>query len=797
MRNLFRRRDYERFDGPGFVMERDGRVVRTASTLDADGHAQMRVLMGEGYARLKDEMKRQVDDLYAVLHRYRPESMLGALWFRNAPMGFQGDDGTEVKDETVLAHVEYVATLYARNRGGGTEFAIPPHVLEDVQMRIEGLFASTVWLWMAQDAAKNPDTAPDTARDLWFRSLLSSLVVRYPGHFNRMKQMLLDIEAAMSSDASNWLGWSIADAVAVGDAMIALVDERINEAFRRGREEAERQWSKAWPSGRGLVARAIKRVIPPHLRPRQKRLTYGLAMWVQFLMQDAPVFSVTELSDVSQVPQERVKALMDAACLPWGSCAEDFYAFPHPTPPILTHPCLALGDDRYLTPVPTSFSWAIRPLVEELLKGVDSRTGSRGWDAYERARAQCSEQRVVQIMRKAMPHAGVFGGLKYSWIDRDQPRQGELDCLVLADDHALLVEIKAGSMTPEARRGAPDALRERLGTLIGEAHEQALRARRFMASSDEVEFEVDDDRLRVRAAGINDFILVTVNLDALDPYTTNLNSVADFGVLGEEDLPWSVSLLDLEEIAEALEFPAQLLHFIHRRRRVNELGFVEAYDEIDWFGHYLSEGLFFEHLVPAATQSDGKFVWSITGYSKDLDAHFMHDDRCPGDPPPIPQQSMPDDMRALLQELENAQHRGYLHLSLALLDLDWQAREDFFRLANELMDRTRADGAGHDMTMVLDDGEGGITFMCDVDRARLQRNLSSYCQLKKYQCQCSRWFGIGRLVDSGNWVDEAIIIKAPWEFSAEMEVLAERALRSCNKALRQASGGGGDLACTG
>jgi len=170
-------------------------------------------------------------------------------------------------------------------------------------------------------------------------------------------------------------------------------------------------------------------------------------------------------------------------------------------------------------------------------------------------------------------------------------------------------------------------------------------------------------------------------------------------------------------------------------------------------------------------------MWSITGYSEDLDAHFMHDERYEGDVPPIPRQQMPDEMRQLLHELEAAQHHGYLHIGLALLDLGWDARETFFRTAVEMTKRTEKDGANRNATMVLDDGEGGITFMSDVDRARLQRNLLGYCQLKKYQCRCSRWVGIGRLVGSGNWVDEAIVIKAPWEFDEALEAAVAEALQ--------------------
>jgi len=214
--------------------------------------------LGESADRLKDDVLQQVDELYHILHDYRPESMLGALWFRNAPIGHAGPADSSSKDETVLAHVEYVATLYARNRGAGQQFVVPPRVLEDVQKRVEGLFASTMWLWMAQDAKRHGDAPADAKRELRFRTLLNSLVVRYPGHYDRMKGTLLGIETRMGQDLSHWLGWSLDDGVRVGDAIIALVDKRMNESYRRGAEEAEKLWLNALPKVAVLLRASSK-----------------------------------------------------------------------------------------------------------------------------------------------------------------------------------------------------------------------------------------------------------------------------------------------------------------------------------------------------------------------------------------------------------------------------------------------------------------------------------------------------------------------------------------------------------
>ncbi|MBE0417990.1 MAG: hypothetical protein IBX63_09525 [Coriobacteriia bacterium] len=776
-KGLLHMHDYERFDGPGVTIERSGRVVRWTSTLDPESHAEMRKALGEGVGDLEGQMTDDVEALYRILHRYRPQDVIAAIWFRTAPKGDAASPNPNTGGGGSLAYVEYVATLYLCDPGTGIEFVVPPHVVEDIYHRVESLFTLEVWHLISRAASRETTKGKDARRDLWFRTLMNSLFVRYPGHFDHMKEMLLGIEEQMSCDLSATLGWSIADAMAVGDAIITLVDNRTNERLERGSREFEALYLRAWPAGRNRLARAVKRVWPPHRRPWNARYLYGLTAWTAFLMQDVTLFTVDELAAAAMVDRQRVASLMRDASLSLGACSEPYLRYPNPTPPLLVRPCIEVESERCLVPVPTSFSWAIRALVEERLKEPMPDGTPNVWSAYERARARFTEQQTVRQFARAFPHAGAFHSLKYSWKRDGEPVQGELDGLIIADDTALIVEVKAGTLSPEARRGAPDSLREQLDDLIGEAHGQALKAREFMRSAPVVEFQpADGGKLRVKSGEINNFVLVTVNLDPLDMFTTNLNRLVDLGVLGEGSLPWSVSYLDLVEIVAALEFPVQLLHFLKRRQRVNEIGFVEAFDEIDWFGHYLKEGLYFEHLAAERTESGSNAAWGITGYSEDLDAHLMHDERYSGPKPPIPRQPMPEGMRMMLRELEDAQHHGYLHVSEALLDLDWKSRDQFFTVVAHQIERSRIDGSSHDFTMVLDDGVSGLTFIADVDRERLQRDLLSYCQLKKYQCKCRRWVGIGKLVTSDNCLDEAIVIEAEWEQDDDMDSALEEFL---------------------
>ena len=744
--------DYEAFKGPGFIMERRGRFLRSMSTLTPTEHADMRRQMSESVPDIESGMAERAQALVKILHSYAPEAMISALWLRNSPLSPVTD--AEAGDWGTRSHgfVEYVATLYVRDRGDGHETVVPPEIVEDVQSKVQELFTSTMWLMMARSARRRTGPEDQALEHLRFTTNMNGLFVRYPGFHQHLEVVLEGIDAELHHDLREPLGWNLQDAVRLAHAAVELFDDRLNAAADTARH-------------------TLQENVPDDLDEVERlRWQYGIAWWLQTEIQSVATFTPAELADRAQIDVDRARAFLSSATSPWGSCAEDRYLLPHSTPPIGRRPVLDVGDGRYFLPLPQGLLWAVRPLVEDLLKPDGSDEGRTWWQRYEEARSKFAEAHAVSLLAKVLPHAGAFHSLAYPWVKDGQPVQAELDGLLIADDLAVLVEVKAGEMSQPGRRGAP-SMAEDLRKLIGDPHEQALRARAYMQSTDEVDFSLDARRgVRIHSGQLSDFIMVTVTLDALDVFTATLYRLTDLGVIGGRDLPWAVSLLDLAVIAEAIEFPAQFIHFLRRRTRLNELAFVMAHDELDWFGQYLSEGLYFEHLLAPPDSDEAQPLFNYFGYSDALEPHFLWDERSGEERPPLPRQAMPDGMRSLLLELEEAQHQGYLTISSALLDLSSDARGRLFAGIAEATDRTREDGGHHEFALAPEYAGGrGYTFVASADRDELQQVLHGYSRLKMYQTRASEWLGVGRLVPSGNLLDEAAFFRQPWEYDEELE----------------------------
>ena len=101
--------------------------------------------------------------------------------------------------------------------------------------------------------------------------------------------------------------------------------------------------------------------------------------------------------------------------------------------------------------------------------------------------------------------------------------QYELDGLIQYDGTLLLVEAKAGSFSPAARRGAP-SLEEDLKELLANGHDQAARAKAYLESDEEVAFHTpDNEELVLRLSDFSRVIELVVTLDSIAPFASGEN----------------------------------------------------------------------------------------------------------------------------------------------------------------------------------------------------------------------------------------------------------------------------------
>jgi hypothetical protein len=439
---------------------------------------------------------------------------------------------------------------------------------------------------------------------------------------------------------------------------------------------------------------------------------------------------------------------------------------------------LIQNSESFFCPVYPNVYWSLKPAIEAHLNPrspTATNTDERLWERYNRVRSNYLEKKALKYLDQALKHAQVYQNLKYEVEEDDQLKQVELDGLVLLDSALFLLEGKAGTVSLPARRGAKERMIKVLGELVEDAYKQALRAKHYIQQTGNPTFYLEDGTVvKIDKDKINRVFLVTVTLDDLSAFTTNLYKLQEIDLFKESEFPWTVALSDLRVISEIVEFPSQIVHYLERRHRLNELGFAEAHDELDWFGYYLMEGLYFEDI----NRQDKPFIFNLLSYTTEFDDYYFYRTGQRKTPASKPTQPMPDLLRKVLAELEAAHPEGYLRATCTLLNMNQETREDFADKFTALREQTLKDQQLHDFTLGFSGPSFGITCMfAPVHMAPyLEDRLAKYCILKKYQTKSDLWIGLGNVADMPDLISLLYIHDAPWEYDEDLEKTVKKYL---------------------
>ena len=765
---MAKHRHYEGFEAGGLLVERFGRFMSMRNVRSPAQHREAIRRAAEFHKHAPELIAKQATELEGILDRYDPLDVMAHISFMN--MSGNPETYKEWAHEGQPAFVEYVTLLCLKKPhhtpSDPRDRFIDGSVLEDIQNRLKQIHSDTMWFFGTKHIEPNKAGPPSVMEELQFESVTHGLFVRNPGYFQHLEDLLRGLFQPLTAWMESNLGFSVDDAISFGQAIDRMVNRRVGTRCDRARDEEKklRQYVRAFRKSGSLPNDYTEGTITKlaglrddNLRRKIRNLLTG---WTFLALGDTYAFTAEELAAEASAPVDRVRAFLDSMSIGFGDVDEGFYmpTVGHElhTRPIVRH------DGRYLCPVGGLLTWALQPALEGMLTPV--------WERYQRNRCRYLESRSVELLSKALGGAPYYSRLKYRPSDVDA--ENELDGLLTFDRYLFLVECKAGSFARAARRGAEEPMLHGLKDLIADAHDQALKARDYISSCETANFAAENGAtVAIKRADFDRIFLVTTTLEPLDVYTPVLHRVADLGIFSEGELPWAVYLLDLRVISELVEFPAQLIHYLDRRLRLHSAKKVEAGDELDWFGHYLIEGLSIEDLQrwPADRIQ-------LASYTTAMDDYFMYQGGQRQTPAPRPTQSMPEKLREIIAELEAQHAEGYVDLVCHLLDMGSDARKRFVKSFDKARERARRDGGEHSFAMLFSGADFGLCVFAGLTTPlpTLVEHMQAYCVAKKYQTKMNKWVGLASHLALPRLVNAWVMLKNPWQHDAKMEkVVAE------------------------
>lgn len=718
----------------------------------------------------------QAEELEALLLGYNSFDMLTNL------MITQLSNNPETYKETthmgLAAFVEYAALLYLKHPFNPGEIqAIDGPILDQIEAKMRGIFATLNFYWAAEARADAEDGQRSALDSFRYRTISNELVVRSPGYTHHQTERLRALFEPVGEELLEHLGFTMADILAVESAIEEVTRRRLIASMEETREVeqellGELRSAYAGKSVHGANEEYIRQLKTLRSKQAKRHIRNSLTVWaMSFIGTKVYSFNAGEIAAQAGLPPERVQAVLDYFSLDFGSVPADFYT-PSPTHELRIRPFLH-NDGTYLYPLPGSLIWAAQSRLEESINPTSPNAivkTDKIWKRYEKTRKNYLERETLRLLGSALKHAEVYGGLAYQVVEDGMAKSTELDGLIAYDTTLFLIEAKAGAFSVSARRGSKDRIKRELKKLFGEAHSQALRAKRYIESTDLPTFIADDgQQIVLDKSRFQRMFLITVTLEPMDTFNAVLHEVARAGILEEADLPWAVSLDVLRVISEVNEFPTQLVHYLQRRLRVNDFKKFRASDELDWFGHYLMHGLYFED---DQQFSDSDFV-QFASFSTVFDDYYLHEIGVRKTPTPKPIQPMPKMLRDIVLELDDrGESEGRSEAVLQLITWNDETRKEFVKLFKRIRKMTLLDRRLHDFSFSSDDA--GITCFSTTARNADEafESLGGYIQAKKYQVGADQWLGLLTVVDRPGLVHGFIVGNEPWVPDERLEALA-------------------------
>jgi hypothetical protein len=779
----------EAFEGPGFIMARKGRHILMQGTATPEEHRSILEAIRDSQKETDEDIQAKIQEIENLIRDHDPFDIIAQMSLRNS--NFDAENFKEWKSEINPAYTEYIALLCMTQPYESFHFQnpqpIPPRLIEDLQEKVKVLFQVETMNLVFKDV--DPDKPGRTTLDrLRFLSLSESLLVRYSAYHHHLVETLLGIFSPIKLEMENSLGFNISDAIGIlegvdGIRFLKLYQRRAEaiEYEQKLREAAKdyRHRKRAEESGTEFPKELLEKVTKEKSSVSKKMIRNMVTAWTFYTLGETLSFTVDELAGFTQLPSEKIAAFLNRFSLTFEGI-EERYRRPAPTHPLMRKPFIKHGN-QYLCPVPQSAYWAIRPEIEDLWNPQSKTSIVKDdgiWQKYQKVRADYVESAAIQYLNDALKFATSYQGVKYDLVnERGEKVEAELDGLLLLDTAIFLVEAKSGMLTEQARRGAKKGMKDDVERLVEEAHAQALRAKKYIQTAEKPVFRLSNGQsIVIDKSKHNEIYLITVSLDDLSVFVTNTNLLRDLGFLKGGEYPWAVSLTDLKVISEIAEFSSQFVHYIQRRLHLIELGWVNAHDELDWFGHYLLEGLYFDNLKK---KKDDKFIYNLLSYSWIFDDYYSSVTGQRQTPVEKPLQKMPKLMHEILDELDKHHYYGYLKTAYSLLDMSGEARTDLFKTCEKLRKKTQKDREIHSYTLAFNDGSFGFAyfFTPSEQKHRFPKHIANYSMLKKYQTKFYRWVTIACITDTPGWVDYLVVIEGAWEFNELLDKGAKEFLQ--------------------
>lgn len=406
--------------------------------------------------------------------------------------------------------------------------------------------------------------------------------------------------------------------------------------------------------------------------------------------------------------------------------------FPTNNSLIYDNPFIRIDDKYYCFNLASIYN-CLHKLIENILLTIIPP--QKHQKSYYKLKGEYLESKSLILFEEIMPGCQVYENLKYGIDD-------EVDGLIIYDNNLFIIESKSNKFTLEAQQGNVDRIKRNTKDIVEKAYQQAIRAKQYTLSNKLAYFRDKNKRivLTIDNTNINNIYLINTTLEPLNHLSSDLSSLQEFGFIQNDEWIWSIYLNDLRIISEIIDSPSEFLLYLDRRIKYNDFPQIKMAEELDIFGYFLKEGLYFEDIN---FPSENIMLSIDSSYSKNIDLYYYWKEGTLKEKQDKPAfyDECKDNIKFLVKEIESINKSGFTELTKFLLGLNCDTQSIIKKQISLIRKAQRTD-----FHTYIEEENIGVMFIAkrlyDYDK------LKKKCQLYAYERNINNWFLV--IIDDNN-----------------------------------------------
>lgn len=311
---------------------------------------------------------------------------------------------------------------------------------------------------------------------------------------------------------------------------------------------------------------------------------------------------------------------------------------------------------------------------------------------------------------------------------------GEIDCLVVFGEYALIFQAKSQRLTIPARQGKIERLRLDFDRAVQKAYDQAISCAKAITSK-KAGLRCSDGR----TPNTSQVEIIYPICVLADHYPALAMQSRAFLKPGSENLiraPLVCDLFLIDVIAEMLPSPLRFLSYISLRAEFGEKILVT--NELSAFGHYLRNSMWVDEGYNMMLLDDS--------VSCDLDAAMtVRREGLPGRDTPsgVLTKLINTRLGKFISEIEHDPDQFSVGFGLSILQWSEDSVRSLSFHIDRLIRQSGLTGKHHDISVPIDDGKSGITIHVNFDPSEIAvPRLKKHMIYRKYVSRANKWFGL-------------------------------------------------------